>query len=219
MKSRVDIEWTFGWTIEGFPVVRPNVHSLSMEKPSARFTSRTTLGYNEAARLAFLRREHADPIDIDVRGAGNNVERADTSLPDFADYTVSDDLSKKWDEFRAESDLAFLRALYAVSHPTGGKMAAALTHILVQQRRADWGRPGTGAGTAPRPPSPPAAIRWTTTGNIALQCRGALEGLGRTRKWDGFVLELPSGIGIKTPAPPKTAGQELGGTGRISAHS
>jgi len=207
------------------------------KNPSARFTPRTALGYNEAARLAFLRREHADPIDIDVRGAGNNAERADTSLPGFDDYALSDDLSKKWNEFRADGETAFLRALYAAARPPAGQ-AATPPRLLVQQRRADWGTTWYGSWDSPKAPFPTRrnalddytggvfiqdqdeAVQAKTqsqvallrlpltgaldTGNVALQCRGALEDLGRTRKWDGFVLEVPSGIGIDTPDPPKT---------------
>lgn len=207
------------------------------KNPSARVTPRTVLGYNEAVRLAFLRREHTDPVDVDAAGGGG---RADTSLPGFDDYAVSDDLRQKWDKFRAEGDLAFLRALYAAARPAGGRTAVALPRILVQQRRDYGGTAWYGSWDGPKAPFPTrrnpmedytggefpqdqdeaaqaktqsqvALLRLPLTGaldtgNIALQCRGALADVGRYRKWDGFVLELPSGIGIETPAPAKTAG-------------
>jgi len=227
------------------------------KNPSARLTPRTTLGYNEAARLAFLRREHADPVDLDVRGAGNVAERADTSLPGFDDGAISGDLGKKWDEFRAEGETAFLRALYAAARPDGGKTAAASPRILVQQRRDYGGTAWYGSWDSPKSPFPTPGDplgyytgkevpqNWDEVteaknqsqvallglpltgaldaGNIASQWRGALEDLGRTwfrvGKWDGFVLELPSEAGGEPLTSPKTAGQDLGGTDRISAHS
>jgi len=209
-----------------------------LKNPSARATPRTVLGYNEAARLAFLRREHADPVDIDVRGAGSLAERADTSLPGFDD-PAANGLSEKWDEFRAEGETAFLRALYVAARPAGAKTAAAPPRILVQQRRDYEGTAWYGSWDGPKLPFPTrhdpfedyaggdfapqqdeaaqakaqsqvALLRLPLTGaldtgNIALQCRSALGDIGRYRKWDGFVLELPSGTGIETPAPPKTA--------------
>jgi len=209
-----------------------------LKNPSARITPRTVLGYSEAARLAFLRREHADPIDLDVRGAGSMAERADTSLPGF-DASAANGLSEKWDELRAEGETAFLRALYVAARPAGAKTAAAPPRILVQQRRDYEGTAWYGSWDGPKLPFPTrhdpfedyaggdfapqqdeaaqakaqsqvALLRLPLTGaldtgNIALQCRSALGDIGRYRKWDGFVLELPSGTGIETPAPPKTA--------------
>jgi len=208
-----------------------------LKNPSARATPRTVLGYNEAARLAFLRREHADPVDIDVRGAGSLAERADTSLPGFDD-PAANGLSEKWDEFRAEGETAFLRALYVAARPAGAKTAAAPPRILVQQRRDYEGTAWYGSWDGPKLPFPTrhdpfedyaggdfapqqdeavqakaqsqvALLRLPLTGaldtgNIALQCRSALGDIGRYRKWDGFVLELPSGTGIETPPLPKT---------------
>ena len=204
------------------------------KNPSAGGEAQAALGYNEAARLAFLRREHADPVDIDATGGGG---RADTSLPGF-DSPADNGLEEKWDEFRAEGETAFLHTLYAAARPAGGKTAAPL-RILVRQRRDFGGTTWYGSWDGPKAPFPTrrmplddytggefpqdqdeavqakaqsqvALLRLPLTGaldagNIALQCRGALADVGRYRKWDGFVLELPSGIGIETPAPPKTA--------------
>jgi len=209
------------------------------KNPFMRLIPRTALGYTEAARLTFLRREHADPIDIDVRGAGAVAERVDTSLPGFDDGAISGDLGKKWDEFRAEGEAAFLRGLYAAARPAGGKTGTAPARILVQQRRADEGTAWYGSWDSPKAPFPTrrnpfedytggefpqdqdeatqakaqsqvALLRLSLTGaldagNIASQWRGALEDLGRTRKWDGFVLELPTDAGGETPAPARTA--------------
>ncbi len=114
------------------------------------------LGYNEAARLAFLRHEHADPLDLDTLYAHSMDERADTSLPNFDDYGVRDDLAKKWDKFRSDTDLALLGALYAASaiRPAGVTLATVPLPILVQQRRADQGTSWYGSWDSPKAPFP-----------------------------------------------------------------
>ncbi len=222
-----------------------------LKNPSARVAPRTVLGYNEAARLAFLRRNHVDPVDLDGPGGGG---RADTSLPGFDNDAVSYDLQKKWDEFRAEGETAFLNALYAAARPAGIRTAAATPRILVRQRRDDGGITWYGSwdsskapfptrrkpmddftGEGGLPPDQDEAAQAKTqsqvallrlpligaldTGNIASQWRSAFEDIVRSRKWDGFVLEMPLETGSNPPASPKTAEPIVSPLSRIAAAS
>jgi len=219
------------------------------KNPMAGEDAQVALGYNETARLAFLRREHADPVDVDATNGGG---RADTSLPGFDDYAIGDSLRQKWGELRAEGDLAFLRALYAAARLSGSRTAIS-QRILVQQRRSERGTTWYGSWDSPKAPFPTRrnaledytggvftqdqdeAVQAKTqsqvallrlpltgaldTGNIASQWGEALTDMGRTRKWDGFVLELPLGAGAEVPASPQTGGQDPEGRIRVSHHS
>ena len=85
---------------------------------------RSPLGYTEVARLAFLRREHVDPIDIAPPLSG--TEGAASEL-----FSGSSDeaLFPHWNQFRAKADTDLLQRLYAAA------MFVQKTPILIRQRR------------------------------------------------------------------------------------
>jgi hypothetical protein len=107
--------------------------------PGGSDTSSLLLGYGQEMRLSFLRRFHADPVDIyDV---GHSGTLANTDLPYFSDqgsgnlmYALHDD----WVKFRQDMGLAFLESLYAAVDPPNG-LAARRVRILVKQRRRGQG--------------------------------------------------------------------------------
>lgn len=109
--------------------------------PGGSDTSSLLLGYNESSRLAFLRRYHADPVDIyDV---GHSATLANMDLPNFPDGgsgTESYRLHVAWVKFRPDMALDFLRTLYAAANPPGTPPAKRV-RILMKQRRQ--GQPDT----------------------------------------------------------------------------
>ena len=71
------------------------------------------LGYTPPLRLAFLRADHADPVDI----TQNKFLRADSTLPLFDDDTLDLKQHEQWTEFNRGADAALLRRLYAAAQP------------------------------------------------------------------------------------------------------
>lgn len=71
------------------------------------------LGYGEAARLAFLRRAHADPVDLFP--SEYRQGHADTRLPLFDDREQDLALWARWGRFRIDENLVFLHALSAAA--------------------------------------------------------------------------------------------------------
>ena len=107
--------------------------------PGGSDTSSLLLGYQTDMRLAFLRRFHADPVDIYDVGHSGTI--ANTDLPNFSDqghgnlmYTLHDN----WVKFRQDMGLTFLQSLYAAINPAR-TLAARRTLILVRQRRRGQG--------------------------------------------------------------------------------
>ena len=181
-------------------------------------------GYAEAARLAFLRRAHMDPLDVPIQDWG----QANTLLPEFggADLTA---LSTQWDTFRSEGDLQFLRALAAV-----WARAGAWRPILVRQRRETWGDDWFGSWDGPARPLPAHHNSWeaeeggpsypeasdaqakmlsqaallrlspwsgSSPGALAEELTRSLVG----KRWDGFVLDLTPDARVGNP--PTQAGE------------
>lgn len=108
----------------------------------------TDVGYTPAARLAFLRARHADPLDIE------SVARYDlpsgVDLPQFDNDAVDSALRGQWDDFRKASVLDTLRAV---------RRAATLAHplpVLMQQDVSYWRFFATWDN--PRIDPPPCAI-------------------------------------------------------------
>ncbi|HEX5322445.1 MAG TPA: hypothetical protein VFW40_01575 [Capsulimonadaceae bacterium] len=94
-------------------------------------------GYALPQRLAFLRKWHCDPVDIDP--IYPSAERADTSLPEFDDWSKQIDQmeSERWNGFRTQSNTDFLRSLAGLiqkSSPAGRPLA-----LIIQQRHAPEG--------------------------------------------------------------------------------
>ena len=83
--------------------------------PGSVADSRPALGNTLPARLAFLRRAHADPLDLPTSRI--LLMSTDTSLPlyeggRYAD-TLYDPLENQWRQMRSDADLALLHDLYA----------------------------------------------------------------------------------------------------------
>ncbi len=67
------------------------------------------MGYAPALRLAFLRRTHADPVDLADRIGF--FSGPDTRLPDFDDNKVTEPIQKEWSVFRAGASQDLLQKL------------------------------------------------------------------------------------------------------------
>lgn len=78
-------------------------------------SSSLTLGYSSEMRLAFLRKSHADPIDVFPT---SRFLKANTNLPNFMyDASISQEVHGEWSTFRRDVNLAFLRELQAAARP------------------------------------------------------------------------------------------------------
>lgn len=90
------------------------------------------LGYAEPGRLAFLRRAHADPVDI--FSPGGYEGKANTDLPNFSSQDTSA-LSDEWTQFRVQQNMTFLRRLYGAAMAARPATASPL-RLLLKQRRS-----------------------------------------------------------------------------------
>ena len=116
--------------------------------PGGSDTSSLLLGYQQDTRLEFLRRFHADPVDIyDV---GHSGAIANTDVPNFSEQGYGSGgyaLHDKWVKFRQDMGLVFLQSLYAAVNPPG---APAKVRILIKQRhRGQGGNDGFGHHSYP----------------------------------------------------------------------
>lgn len=115
----------------------------------------TPLGYTEAARLAFLRQTHVDPLDISPTQYQYASREPNVSLFDDNGRGSDKMLRLQWNRFRAEADVRFLQTLYlAAQTPSAQKPL-----ILIRQRRDyDVDSAGTpiwfGSWDGPRLPLP-----------------------------------------------------------------
>lgn len=170
------------------------------------------LGYTPAARLAFLRKEHVDPVDLSPLGVRG---LADASLPSFDDVALENTMGMKWDRFRSDADLSLIRSLFQ-QISAGKAMSPSKPLLLIQQRGA---RPPTvtwyGSWAGPDKPLPtflsssgvPVAEKVQARSQSSLtivnlpvpapldeseilrQWSGPLQSIGKNHSWDGFVLE------------------------------
>ncbi len=168
------------------------------------FDTNYQLGYTPGARLAFLRRYHADPLDV------YSTERhsdADTSLPNFDDPVLDGQLNAEWRHFRAERDVTLLRGLYDAASAAGKAPA-----ILIRQRRNGPISGWFGSWDGPQAPLPTytrykdaraqakaqsrtALVRLPFSGaltatTLAARWRRAFEQMAQHKVWDGFVLDM-----------------------------
>jgi hypothetical protein len=177
-----------------------------------------SLGYTPSARLAFLRKEHVDPVDLfpaDARG------RADTSLPNFDDAALEPTLETKWHQYRSDADRSLLRSLFQ-QVAAGGAALLSKPLVIVQQRGAQpptvtwyssWDgpnaplptfRPSAGAPVAEkvqaRAQSKLTIVNLPVQGPLAevtilRRWVGPLQSIGKNHSWDGFVLDcLPGAL-------------------------
>ena len=71
-----------------------------------------SMGYNEVLRLAFLKKNHCDPVDISISPFGNNHFRANVAIDGYNDGNY--EAAQKWAPFRAE---ALQTALHSLLDP------------------------------------------------------------------------------------------------------
>ena len=71
------------------------------------------MGYTEALRLAFLKKNHCDPIDITSPTLGMGASRANVSVENF-DNAGDSEISGQWNQFRAA---ALQTALHSLIDP------------------------------------------------------------------------------------------------------
>lgn len=95
------------------------------------------LGFVPSARLAFIRQDQIDPIDLYPSGHWMGI--ADTNLPYFNDDNGwTDQLTTKgeedWSQFRRKADLALLRQIALAAFPANPASAANFM-VIVKQRR------------------------------------------------------------------------------------
>jgi hypothetical protein len=180
-------------------------------------------GYSPAGRLAFLRREHADPLD--VFAVPPVPSRVDLALPNFDDAARDSELSKEWDQFRTATDLALLKSLWAESVLSATRSGVPIsTGVFVEQREGDhvpsWY--GSWDGPASLPPMFRSPWQFDPQGNATGLKEDVVQAKQRSRvaycsvvitaeangdalalalnkimqkPWDGFVLDCTSVLG------------------------
>jgi len=159
----------------------------------------SSLGYTPEIRLAFLRRFHADPLDITPAYALGH----DLSLPTFDDAAQDKALPDVWDKARFGVNLSLLTGLRASLPPS----AAAGRTIFMEQNRYDrdwlttWDDPRLPPLPLQTPPYAPGRValvrlEWvpdgTPLGALALRLQSSLASkppAGRAA-WDGYVLDF-----------------------------
>ena len=170
----------------------------------------TALGYTEAARLAFLRQAHVDPVDLFPSG---NYEQAETSLPGFDDAPLEAEMLNRWSRLRSDADISLLTSLYPQA---AGKAGAGGPLLLVQQRGdrplfSWYGSWDSAKSPLPKFAAPPLSMTpeklqaraQSKTTMIALPLRGPLsersvldqwsgplQQIGASQSWTGFVVEM-----------------------------
>jgi len=91
------------------------------------------LGYTPFLRLAFLRKDHVDPLDLEPESYDGQMN-ADLSLPDFEGWGDLGNASQDWNGFRAGADLDLLQTLLAAAQQGAGRRLP----FLIKQRRSGW---------------------------------------------------------------------------------
>ena len=115
--------------------------------PSGDDTSPLLVGYHEAMRLTFLRRYHADPLDVFPQG--NYVGKANTDVANFSTDSfsigqVSRRLEDEWRQFRNDAGLDLLRALWQAANPPGTPAVTRHVILVKQRRRGQGGNDASG---------------------------------------------------------------------------
>lgn len=118
------------------------------------FTRRfENLGYSETARLAFLRAEHADPLDLDADVKDSHIDTADYQVPGFDDFAIESSINDKWNSFRSQWLESILQQFYIST----SEVRPDQFELMVQQRRYDstvswfglWDKPKAKLPAAP----------------------------------------------------------------------
>ena len=104
-----------------------------------------TFGYTPALRLAFLRKDHVDPLDMEPEAYEGQMS-VDLSLPEFQDWEGMAGAAKEWNGFRSGADLDLLQTLLAAARQAAGHPVP----FLIKQRRLSWHSDWYGVWADPR---------------------------------------------------------------------
>lgn len=91
------------------------------------------LGYTPLLRLAFLRKNHVDPLDLEPETYEGQMN-ANLSLPEFEDWQTLGSVAEDWNVFRAGADLDLLQSLLSAAQQGAGHRVP----FLIKQRRPSW---------------------------------------------------------------------------------
>ncbi|MBV9851862.1 MAG: hypothetical protein JO250_19520 [Armatimonadetes bacterium] len=106
-------------------------------------------GYTLPLRLAFLRRDHVDPVDLDRESYTGQIN-ADMSLPEFEDWRALGMVGQDWNVFRAGADRDFLQKILAAAQQAAGRRP----ELWIKQRRSSYQADWYGLWDDPRAPLP-----------------------------------------------------------------
>ena len=119
--------------VSGFVFRETVTNGYNHAAAGGSYSNKPEVGYTPENRLAFLRQEHIDPIDLESPQGFGNVQ-ADLSLPQLDNEGLGD-TGGHWNTFRYTQDIAFLRELFNAAR---GALPAK-PQIWVQQRRQSYG--------------------------------------------------------------------------------
>lgn len=91
------------------------------------------LGYTPLLRLAFLRKDHVDPLDLEPETYEGRMT-ANLSLPEFEDWQALGSVDEDWNVFRAGADIDLLQTLLSAAQQGAGHRVP----FLIKQRRPSW---------------------------------------------------------------------------------
>ncbi|HET6382140.1 MAG TPA: hypothetical protein VFJ58_02010 [Armatimonadota bacterium] len=116
--------------IAGLVWENANPFGYDADGPQARDSDPTnfgfSMGYTTAARLAFLRLEHVDPVDL----RPPYHAEFDTSLPEFDNSVMESAIETKWDAFRADEDESLMKRLLQTARNARPSGSAPLPLII-----------------------------------------------------------------------------------------
>ena len=115
------------------------------------------LGYTPLLRLAFLRRSHVDPLDLEPESYEGQMT-ANLSLPEFEDWQAMGSVAEDWNVFRAGADLDLLQTLLSTAQQSAGHRVP----FLIKQRRTTWRGNWYGLWDDPRAKLPALSEEWLT---------------------------------------------------------
>ncbi len=169
------------------------------------------LGYSVEARLAFLRQNGVDPVDLvtfnDI--SQGEVPAGSLALPFYPDLGPRSQVAQKWDAFRYKEGEALLKQVFTTISAAHPGLPLILGERSCTGWYAEWNKPNTGAAyiatqnvayaVQARSQSKLTFLNtWAATENTSLHEYGqmltsSLPRSGINTLWDGFVLDM-SGV-------------------------
>ncbi|MCW3058528.1 MAG: hypothetical protein JWQ02_349, partial [Capsulimonas sp.] len=178
----------------------PGYHDI----PGTSIEPMTALGYTKDMRLAFLRRWHADPIDIDPTFPISS--RVNTSLPNFDDFSnnLSGKLVQCLSDFRAQVLQTSLEETWEAVY--GGNENRSL-EVLMEQQSAPFGGDWYGVWKGPEVAKPDELLAASAASKeealIKIQVGDeraqralpiTLQRLAVRKKWTGIVIDAGDAV-------------------------